>query len=179
MTMPHMIEPAKSGRAACRKCKKKIEKGQLRFGLAMENAFSDSGEPSYRWFHLECASQTKPVELGQAISSYDGELPDKDKLEQAIAANKKKVKPSSYPYGERSPSGRAACIHCDEKIAKGDLRIAVEREIDTGAFTTSGAGYLHVGCAAEYADDDELLEKIKTNSTSLEAADLAELESKL
>ena len=28
MTMPHMIEPAKSGRAACRKCKKKIEKGQ-------------------------------------------------------------------------------------------------------------------------------------------------------
>lgn len=48
--MPHLIEAAKSGRAKCRKCKEKIEKGELRFGHEVANAFSDS---TLQWYHLK------------------------------------------------------------------------------------------------------------------------------
>jgi hypothetical protein len=55
-----MLEIAKSGRAKCRKCKQAIAKGELRFGEETVNAFSDSGEPSYFWYHLGCAAKARP-----------------------------------------------------------------------------------------------------------------------
>ena len=91
----------------------------------------------------------------------------------------KHVKPGSFPYAERASSGRSKCLQCGEAIEKGDLRVAIEREIDTGTFKTKGAGYLHTGCAAENTGDDSLFEKIKANSLGLEAKDLEELEAGL
>jgi hypothetical protein len=178
--MGHIIESAKSGRAKCRKCKKSIVKGELRFGHEVVNAFSSDGDMTYQWYHLECGAGARPAELTEAIKGFDGEIPDQANLEKKIAAGKKKVKPSKFPYAEKAPSGRSTCIQCNEKIAKGEYRVAVEREIDTGSFVTTGAGYLHPMCALEYVDDsDGLMEEVRANSTSLEPDELEELSAAL
>lgn len=63
----------------------------------------------------------------------------------ASAKNSKTA--NALPTADLAPTGRAKCIQCDEAIAKGSVRIAVEREVDTGTFVAKGAGYLHPGCA--------------------------------
>lgn len=173
--MGHTIETAKSGRAKCRKCKKAIVKGELRFGEEVVNAFSPDGDMTYRWYHLECGAATRPAELGQALADFDGDVPDRAALEKKMGEGKRKQKPKNFPYGEHAPSGRSTCIQCNEKIGKGELRVAVEREVDTGSFVTTGAGYLHPGCAMEYVDDEELAEQIRANSTQLSGDELDEL----
>lgn len=177
--MAHIIEAAKSGRATCRACKEKIEKGALRFGEEVPNQFGD--EPSYQWHHLPCAAKKKPVQLQQALAAFDGDVPDREELERAIEANKGKAKATTLPYAEKAPTGRSKCMACDEPIAKGTLRIAVEREVDTGSFVTRGAGYLHPACAAgsEHAEEPEFAARVRQNSVSLSAAELDEVEAAL
>lgn len=177
--MPHVIEEAKSGRASCRTCKEKIEKGVLRFGEEVPNQFSEG--PSYQWHHLACAAQKKPVQLKQALDAFEGQVPDREALEQTIEANKGKAKATTLPYAEKAPTGRSKCMVCDEAIEKGDLRLAVEREVDTGSFVTRGAGYLHPACASEseHAEDPELMAKLRQNSVSLAPADLDAIEADL
>lgn len=172
--MPNVIEEAKSGRASCRTCKAKIEKGILRFGEEVTTQFSDA--PSMQWHHLKCAATKRPIQLKEAMEAFAGELPDKAELEALIAANKGKAKPTTLPYAEKAPTGRSTCLVCQEPIDKGELRIAVEREVDTGSFVRAGAGYLHPACAPEHENaDPDLLEKVKKNSISLEPADLEAL----
>jgi len=175
--MAHTIETAKSGRAKCRKCKKPIDKGELRFGEEIENAFADDGRMSYRWYHLACGAGACPLGLNQALGAYEGEVENRDELDKIIASAKKKQKPKDYPYGELAPSGRSTCLACGEKIGKGDFRVAIEREVDTGSFVTTGAGYLHAACAPEHIGESsaELLAKIKENTLALDDAELAAL----
>lgn len=173
--MAHIIEQAKSGRAKCRKCKEKIAKDELRFGHEVANAF-DAGEMTHQWYHLECAGTKAPLDLASALDEFDGDVPDREKLDEVIAANRKKQKPSSLPYAEAAPSARSKCQVCEEKIEKGEYRIAIEREIDTGGFAGSGAGYLHPACVSEYEDlPDDLEEAITANSTALDPAELQEI----
>jgi len=176
--MAHVIEMSKSGRAKCRTCREPIPKDVLRFGEEVLDQFG-SGGTTHVWHHLDCAAKKKPAELKSAMAGFEGEIPNREELEKTIAEAVKTVKPSTFPYAERAPSGRSKCMQCEGTIEKGDLRIAVEREVDTGAFTTKGAGYLHVACASEYTGDDELLDKIKTNAPGLSNEDLAELEAAL
>ena len=50
MPTRYVIEHARSGRSACRKCKEKIAQGDVRVG-----AISDNGEYEMtRWFHVDC-----------------------------------------------------------------------------------------------------------------------------
>jgi len=175
-----MLEIAKSGRAKCRKCKQAIEKGALRFGEETVNAFSDSGEPSYVWYHLGCAAKAKPKLLKADLDKHEGEVPDREELEKTMAASAGKEKPGKFPYVEHAPTGRSRCLACELGIEKDTLRVAIEREVDTGSFVTKGAGYLHAKCAPEFVEELEgLLEGIKANSTALTAEDLAELEAAL
>ncbi|MBL8953611.1 MAG: hypothetical protein JNK82_22740 [Myxococcaceae bacterium] len=176
--MPHVIEESKSGRATCRTCRQKIEKGALRFGEETPNPF-DAGQTSHLWHHLLCAAQKRGGILKPVLDVYTGEVPNRAELEAAIAnppASKSGGGPkAAFPYAERAATGRSRCIHCDEAIEKGALRVAVEREVDTGSFTRSGAGYLHPKCAVENTGDAELLVKVKLNSVGLSEADVAEL----
>lgn len=146
--MANVIEEAKSGRASCRTCKKTIAKGELRFGVETVNQFSDT--PSLQWHHILCAAQKLPVELKDALATYDGDVPNRAELDQAMdeAIKKGSAKPAGFPYVDRAPTGRAKCVQCGEPIEKASLRVAVEREIDTGAMVTRGARYMHPGCAA-------------------------------
>ena len=76
---------ASSGRAGCRGCKQKIAKGELRFGEAAPNRFSDSDEPTMRWYHLRCAAEKRPKLLGPVLATYSGEVADRAALEASIA----------------------------------------------------------------------------------------------
>lgn len=164
-----MIEEAKSGRASCRTCKKTIAKGELRLGVEVTTQFSDT--PSMQWHHLPCAAEKLPGELKEAMDAYEGEIPNKAELEQAMAdtLKKGKGKPGGYPFVDKAPTGRAKCMQCEEAIAKDSFRVAVEREIDTGSMVTRGAGYLHPKCAIENLENtggskDDLIEGIRHNS---------------
>lgn len=173
--MPHIIEPAKSGRARCRKCKQAIAKGELRFGEEVVNAFSDGGEMTFQWHHVTCAAERRPEAFAEALAAFAGEVPDRAALEQLVAAARAKQKPAAFPYAERAPSGRSRCLSCGEPIAKGDLRIAVERKVDTGAFVGASAGYLHPHCAAAHTEDPDLLVALRANNRTLTEDELAQL----
>lgn len=174
--MANVIEEAKSGRAACRTCKKPIAKGELRFGEEAPNAFGD--QPSMRWHHLACAAQKLPAELKAALAEYTGEVANRAELDKLMdeAISKGHAKPAGFPYVDKAPTGRAKCMQCQQPIAKDSLRVAVEREIDTGMTVTTGARYMHPACVAanleaEGADKEQLLEGIRANSR-LAPADL-------
>ena len=82
------------------------------------------------------------------------------------ALAKGRGKPGGFPYADKAPTGRAKCMQCEEPIAKDSIRVAVEREIDTGSMVTRGAGYLHPKCVAENlenvgGDKDELIAALR------------------
>jgi poly [ADP-ribose] polymerase len=174
--MANVIEEAKSGRASCRTCKKVIAKGELRFGEEAANAFGD--QPSMRWHHLACAADKMPAELEEALKAYPGEVSDRPALEKIMADSiaKGHAKPGGFPYADKAPTGRARCIQCQEPIEKDSVRVAIEREIDTGATVTRGAGYMHPRCVAAHVeatggDKAKLVEGVRANSR-LQPADL-------
>jgi poly [ADP-ribose] polymerase len=165
----NVIEEAKSGRASCRTCRKAIGKGELRFGEEAASAFGD--QPSMRWHHLACAAHKLPAELKEALDKYPGDVPDREALEkqmaQALAGGH--AKPGGFPYADKAPTGRARCLQCREAIDKDTLRVAIERELDTGTMVTRGAGYLHPKCVGAYleatsGDKKVLLDGIRANS---------------
>lgn len=167
--MANVIEEAKSGRASCRTCKKAIAKGELRFGEEAPNAFGD--QPSMRWHHMTCAAEKLPAELKAALDQFTGTVPNRAELDklmsEALAGGR--AKPGGFPYADKAPTGRARCMQCSQGIDKDSIRIAVEREIDTGAMVTKGAGYMHPACVAAYVeanslDKDDLVEGLRANS---------------
>lgn len=174
--MANLIEEAKSGRASCRTCKKPIGKGELRLGVEVTTQFSDT--PSLAWHHLLCAAGKLPAELGAALAEYSGAIENRDELDRAIADALKQghAKPGGFPYADRAPTGRAKCMQCEQAIAKDTLRVAIEREVDTGNFVTRGAGYLHPACATTNLAQaggsiDDLVNGLRANSR-LTAQDL-------
>lgn len=183
--MPDVIEESKSNRATCRTCRQKIDKGILRFGEETVNTFNPDGGSSYFWHHLECAAGKVPAKVQQALTTFTGVVPDREKLDAILAAPPKASAraaagpKAAYPYAERASTGRSKCMQCDEAIEKGTLRIAVEREVDTGTFSSTGPGYLHPTCASEYTGEDGMLERIKANMPGLPAEDLQVLEAEL
>ncbi len=167
--MGNVIEEAKSGRASCRTCKKAIAKGELRFGEEAPNAFGD--QPSMRWHHLTCAAEKLPAELKETLDQYPGTVPNRAELDKLMqdALAKGRAKPGGFPYADKAPTGRARCIQCSQPIEKDSIRIAIEREIDTGAMVTKGAGYMHPKCVVAYVeanggDKDDLVEGVRANS---------------
>lgn len=72
-----------------------------------------------------------------------------------------------YPFAERAKSGRSTCIVCGDKIAKGTVRIGVERAIETPTFRGHGTGWLHAACrdrCAELSSLDDLDGRLQLNS---------------
>jgi hypothetical protein len=132
---------------------------------------------SYFWHHLTCAATKKPLLVKEALASFTGNVPDRSALDDLLNNAKTKAPAGErpYPFAERAATGRSKCMQCDEAIEKGALRVAVEREVDTGSFVRKGPGYLHATCAMEHTGDEELLEKVKKNTPELTPADVEEL----
>src|SRR6185503_12740697 len=129
--MPDVIEPASTGRAKCRRCGGKIEKGMLRFGEAVANAFGE-GEATH-WFHVACAAESRPEKLDPVLRSTAVELPDREAIERAIKDGVENPQLVMIKHADRAPTGRATCQQCREKIEKGTLRVAIERETEAAA----------------------------------------------
>ncbi len=150
-----IIEPAKSGRSKCGGCKKKIEKGELRFGEYNERY------DSYRWYHLVCGAALDAKDFVEAAKDYEGDVGDVD----AILEEAKLVgKGTQTPRVEPASSARSSCVVCREKIKpKGVLRGVLYYEVEPDVWRK---GNTHVECMAEVSDldRDTLIDQVLENS---------------
>jgi hypothetical protein len=172
--MADLIEPASTGRASCRYCKEKIEKGELRFGERVPSAFGE-GEQTL-WYHLRCASERLPEKLGSALEEFTGDVPDREQLERAIENGRENPKLACVQRVERAPTGRAHCQHCHEAIAKADLRLAIDRDIEG---MMPAVSYLHVGCASAFLGEAGLKSKLQRLAASLSGEERQALDAEL
>lgn len=179
--MAHIIEEAKSGRAGCRTCRKPIAKGELRFGEEVENQFADGGEMTHRWHHMACAAGSKTDALRVTLDSNVASVPDALRAElDKLMSEADAKKPPPFPHADKAPSGRAKCQACGETIAKGEIRVAFERDIERGMQVMKGAGYLHPKCSAAHFEEqgmshDDLTDALRKNTRDLAGAELDKL----
>jgi hypothetical protein len=78
------LELAPHGRTACRGCKKKLAKGELRLGA--DALAADGEETTTHWYHVACGLEKSPAELVEALAKYTGDVPDRKRLEVRAAA---------------------------------------------------------------------------------------------
>ncbi len=171
--MAHIIEPASSGRAKCRGCGKPIGKDTLRFGERLPNPFADESEMTL-WFHLNCAAYKRPESLQEVIDS--AELANRSELDNIIATGLAFHRVQRINGVEQAPSGRARCRACQEMIAKGAWRIPLVY-FEEGMFNASGT--IHVGCAGDYFETTEVLERLLFFSAGLDAEAVAQVQDAL
>jgi hypothetical protein len=168
----HVIEPASSGRAKCRGCGQKIEKGALRFGEKLENPFAD-GEMTH-WFHLDCAAFKRPEPLLQTLERREQQPPENWEWLESEA--KKGLEHRRLPRvngAERATSGRATCRSCRETIAKGSWRIPLVYW-EEGRFEASG--FIHARCARGYFETIDILPRVRRFAPDLSEEELEELQ---
>jgi len=173
---PYKIEAARSSRSRCRTCRRKIDKGVLRIGVLLVGPYGTG----YLWHHLNCAAkrQADDVEEAYAQEAWEPglEVPPLEELKvlREKAEEKKKNKKLA-PYVELAPTDRSKCKHCEEPIAKGDLRVALLREVQFGNQTRSTIVNVHAKCAsAELRAEDCITEvdgfadTLRANSVGVE-----------
>lgn len=177
--MAHAFEIATSGRAKCRGCGMKIEKGALRFGERVPNAFGE-GETTL-WFHPLCAAYKRPEPLLEALRAETvpkdavarEDLPDADALEAIAEEGVAHRRLPRVAGADRAPTGRARCRNCRELIEKGSWRIGL---VFFEEFRFQPSGYIHAGCATDYLETVDLLKRIRHFNPGLSTADGHELE---
>jgi len=134
---PYLIEEARSARARCKTCRKKIAKQTLRLGILIEGPFG----PGYLWHHLKCAAGRLPERVQEAYEqeAWRGatpipKVPSLESLMKLKAqAEERRATRKFPPYAERAPSGRSSCKHCGQTIEKGTWRIVLGREVEFGS----------------------------------------------
>jgi hypothetical protein len=172
--MSDTIEAASTGRASCRRCREKIEKAELRFGERVPSSFGE-GEQTL-WYHLRCAAERQPAKLHAALSAYDGDVPDREELLRVTENNKQNEKLALVQKVDHAPTARAHCQQCHEAIAKGELRVGVDRDVEGMMPTIS---YLHVRCAPAYLGTAGLKDKLLRVGRDLSAEDQGALSAAL
>ena len=169
--MPHVFEPAPSGRAKCRGCGRPITLGELRFGERIQNPFAD-GETTL-WFHPLCAAYKRPESLLQALET-NTDVPERASLEDAARFGLAHRRIPRIDGAERAPSAQAKCRSCHEPIAKGTWRIRIAY-FEEGRF--SPGGFVHVACRQVYFETSEVLERVLRFSAKLSDEERAALAS--
>jgi hypothetical protein len=181
---PFIIEGARSSRAKCKTCRRKIDKDTLRLGILIEGPYGQG----YLWHHLRCAAkkQFEKVEEAYGLESWNSAkqppqtVPDLEDLRKLkVADDQKKKERKTIPYTEPDPSGRAKCKHCEETIEKGNMRIILGREVEFGGVVRVGPINVHPRCAAEamLAPDsatqpEELADGLRANSKNVTDAQM-------
>ncbi|HET8646932.1 MAG TPA: hypothetical protein VFO85_15665 [Vicinamibacteria bacterium] len=174
--MPHLIEPATTGRARCRGCGAAIAAGQLRFGEGVPNPFGD-GETRH-WFHLDCAAFKRPQPFLETLDAAPAAAAAEEaqRLRAEAQRGMEHERLTRINGAERDKSGRAQCRSCRTTIAKGAWRLTLVF-YEEGRF--SAAGFLHPGCAREYFDTTDVMPRIRRFSPDLGEAEVAEIAAEL
>jgi hypothetical protein len=167
--VPHVIEPASSGRAKCRGCDRPIAKDELRFGERLPNAFGE-GEMTL-WFHLPCAAYTRPEPFLET-SAAPGAIESASALEAAARFGVAHRRVPRIHGAERASTGRARCRQCREPIGKGEWRIPL---VFFEEYRFEPGGFIHAGCAQPYFDTIDIVDRIRHFSPALDAGELADL----
>ncbi|CAK1553493.1 unnamed protein product [Leptosia nina] len=162
--LPYQAEYAKSGRAACKGCKQKIDQGTLRIAVMVQSAFHDGKQPN--WHHEECLFKKKCptiAEIGnfnklkyddqkrikELLGSTSGAIMPVEKGKKGKGTKRKddKIQPGLSNFSvEYAKSSRASCKHCDIKICKDEVRIS--KMVFDPRFGDAPAWH-HVKCFAE------------------------------
>lgn len=179
--MPHAIEIASTGRAKCRACEQKIDKGALRFGERLPNAFGE-GEMTL-WFHMRCAAYKRPEPfleaLHRAVESDDAPhtaIEDAPALEEAAEFGIAHRRVPRINGADLAPTGRARCRSCREAIDKDTWRIVL---VFFEEYRFQPSGFIHAGCAREYFETTDLIERVRSFSPNLTLEELDALRTAL
>jgi hypothetical protein len=168
--MPHIFEPASSGRAKCRGCGRTLTKGELRFGERLPNAFGE-GEMTL-WFHPLCAAYKRPESILQALGETPEGVPDRAALERAARGSSAHRRLPRIDGAEHAPSGQAKCRSCKERIERGSWRIRLVF-FEEGRFMPGG--FVHLDCRKAYFERDDVTDPLLHFSAGLSDGDRAEL----
>jgi hypothetical protein len=168
--MPHVFEPATSGRAKCRGCGQRIEQGELRFGERIPNPYAE-GETTL-WFHPLCAAYKRPEAMLEALGQPEVNVPSREALERAARGSSAFRRLPRIDGAERAPSGQAKCRSCHEPIARGDWRIRLVF-YEQGRF--SPGGFVHLACRGTYFENNDILEPLLHFSKGLNDEERADL----
>ena len=171
--MPHVLEPAATGRSKCRACGGAIGKGELRFGEQLQNPFADS-EMTW-WFHPDCAAYRRPQSFLDAADATTG-LPDVEALRSEARRGIELHRLPRINGVERAKSARARCRACRAPIARDAWRIPLVT-FDEGMFNP--AGNVHLTCAERYFGTREILPRLARHTVDLTPAERADLEAVL
>ena len=170
--MAHTIERATSARSKCRGCGERIASGDLRLGERLPNPFGDEGSEMTHWFHLACAAFRRPEPLLEALAETTEAIDDRATLEHEARLGVQFNRLTRVNTAERAATGRAACRHCKEPIAKDSWRISLLYYED-GRFSPSG--YVHPACAKAYFETTAIMPRVKRFSPGLSDADIDEI----
>ena len=174
--MPHLLEPASSGRAKCRGCGERIAAGELRFGERLPNPFADENAEMTHWFHLACAAFRRPEAVIETLESTTTQLERRHELlEEARLGTAHRRLPRVSTVA-RATSGRATCRQCREAIAKDAWRISLVF-YEEGRFIP--AGFVHTTCAAPYFETQDLMSRIRHFSPALTDSELDEIRTEI
>src|SRR5258705_1374798 len=168
--MPHLFEPAPTGRAKCRGCGRRIERGELRFGERIPNPYAE-GETTL-WFHPLCAAYKRPEPLLDALGQTIEDVPAREALKRAASSSAAHRRLPRIDGAERAPSGQAKCRSCHESIARGTWRIRLVF-YEEGRF--SPAGFVHLACRKAYFESGDILEPLLHFSPDLNDEERGEL----
>jgi len=174
--VPHLFEPASSGRAKCRACGDRIANGELRFGERLPNPFADDGGEMTHWYHPACAAYRRPEPFLETVDAAGQALADRERLVREATLGAAHHRVPRLNRAERASSGRATCRHCREKIEKDAWRFSLVFYED-GRFVP--AGFVHASCAAAYFETTDILDRLRHFSPGLGDADLAEIRAAL
>ena len=167
--MHHVFEPAASGRSKCRGCGRALQRGELRFGERIPNPFAD-GEATL-WFHPLCAAYKRPEAVLDALTQSTGAVPDREALERAARASLAQRRLPRIDGAERA-KGQATCRQCREPIPRGAWRIRLVF-YEEGQFSASG--FIHLACAKDYFETNDILDPLLHFSPALSEAEREEL----
>lgn len=168
--MPHVFEPASSGRAKCRGCNRLIPRGELRFGERLPSPFGE-GEMTL-WFHPLCAAYKRPEAMLEAIAQASENVPDREALERAAHSNSAHRRLPRIDGAERAPTRQAKCRGCRQPIERGTWRIRLVF-FEEGRFLPGG--FVHLNCRTAYFENHEILEPTLHFSRGLSEDERGEL----
>jgi hypothetical protein len=173
--MPHSIERASSGRAACRGCGAKIAAKEWRLGERLPNPFADGeGAEMTHWYHLTCGAFRRPEAFLEALAASTelGDLDERAMLGHEAALGITHRRLPRVNTADHAPTGRATCRACKNLIEQGAWRIGLMFYED-GRWSASG--YIHASCAGGYLETTAIRPRLTYFSPSLTETELGEM----